>query len=113
VTAAEHIAARILLIGGVLGVALLMIGVVASTLWSDALRPRQPVSLHAIAHGLARRPPDPDAISGLALVVLFSTPVAAVAGAGLAFWRNGDLRFAVIAGLVVAAVLLSFWVGGV
>ena len=127
---AEVVAARVLLIGGLLGVALMLVGVVMAAIHGEAgldqVVPRRAVesihrghpadtvvSLGQIAHGLTRRPMDPVAVSALGIVVLFGTPGVAVVGAGVAFFREGDARFTTIAAIVAAALVLSFWLGGV
>jgi uncharacterized membrane protein len=111
VNRAERWASRVLLAGGLLGVALMIVGVIGSALWpahaADTI-----VSLHQIVQALSHRPRDPLAVSALGIVALFVTPLAAVATAGVAFALEGDRRFVVISAIVVAMLVLSLWLGG-
>lgn len=125
---AEAIVAAILLVGGVLGVAIMAFGVIAGAVQAHTglqaiMHVREPgamrgpapdavSSMGQIVGGLRQRPVDPLAISALGIVVLFATPVAAVLVSGLAFLSDGDRTFAAIAGAIFAALLLSFLVGG-
>jgi uncharacterized membrane protein len=86
-------------------------GVAMSTVWGGLRTPTSLVSLRQIAHALSHRPIDPGAFAALGIVTLFVTPLVAVAGAGTAFYLEGDRRFAVIAALIVAALFLSLRLG--
>jgi uncharacterized membrane protein len=126
----EVAAARVLLVGGIAGVAVMVLGVLLAVLEGEARLPTRdaaavvqapaapgtphtPVSAAEILRGLTHRPVNPLAIAALGIVTLFVTPVVAVAAAGLAFLREGDTRFVVISAIVVALLLLSFALGGV
>ena len=125
-TRAEVWVSRALLIGGLTGIALMIAGVAASALPRGRVVPviahanpgaaRAPaadtiVAVRQITRGLAHRPPDPFAVAALGIVTLLVTPLAAVTVAGLAFAGEGDRRFAVISAIVVAALLVSLWLG--
>jgi uncharacterized membrane protein len=124
---AEKFVAWILLLGGVLGVSVMVLGIVAAVVQAHGLQAimhmREPVgggtgraadavsSVGQIARGLRQRPVDPLAVSAVGIVVLFATPVAAVIASGIAFLAEGDRRFAVICALIATALVASFWVG--
>jgi uncharacterized membrane protein len=126
---AERWVSRVLLAGGLLGVALMTVGVIGSALWAEHGLPRLVldhaqgaaagghaadtlVSLRQIVGALSHRPPDPLGIAALGIVVLFVTPLASVVTAGVAFALEGDRRFVAISSVVVAALVLSLWLGG-
>lgn len=124
---AEQVAARILFWGGVLSVAIMAVGLVATGLATRAgldvalagLRGGQhgPVadtatSLRQVVVGLARRPVEPAAVSALGILSLLVTPIAAVAATIPAFLADGDRRYAAIAALVLLALATSLWLGG-
>jgi uncharacterized membrane protein len=120
----EHLVARILLCGGLLGIGLVLVGLVLyaghggfrhHTL--DLKRPAgQPpgvfVSVRQVTDGLRRRPIDPLAVSALGLIVLMITPAVAVAAAMPAFWWAGDRRYALIALTVLVMLALSASLAG-
>ena len=123
----ERWTSRVLLVGGVLGVALMVVGILGSALWTEhglpglvadrahAGAPRAHatiVSIHQIGIALSHRPIDPLGFAALGIVALFVTPLAAVATAGVAFYLEGDGRFVTISAVVVAILLLSLWFGG-
>jgi len=81
---AEGWASRVLLVGGVFGIALMGVGVLVGL------------------PGIAR----------LGIVALCLTPCAAVVAAGIAFSVDGDRRFTMVSAIVVTLLLLSFWLGG-
>jgi uncharacterized membrane protein len=124
---AERWTSRVLLVGGVLGVALMVLGVLGSALWTegglrglvadrahaDASRAHATiVSIHQIGIALSHRPIDPLGFAMLGIVVLFVTPLAAVATAGVAFYLEGDGRFVTVSAVVAATLVLSLWFGG-
>jgi len=118
----ERATSRILLLGGSLAVALMLVGLVA--LEVHAARTAHPldvahvvenreagrsidvfVSLPQIARALGRWPPDPVAVITAGIVVLLATPGIALVVALVAFERLGDHAYAAIcAGLLVALV---------
>jgi uncharacterized membrane protein len=55
---------------------------------------------------------DPLAVTALGLVALMATPIVAVALAIPAFLRTGDRRYAVIAAIVLAMLVVSLGVAG-
>jgi uncharacterized membrane protein len=122
---AQRWAARVLTAGGVLGVALMVVGVALTAAWGPTgsragdAAPGAPadraghtiVSLAQAARALTHRPIDPAGLSALGTVALFLTPMVAVAFAGAAFYLDHDRRFAAVAGIVVAVLVLSLWLG--
>jgi len=79
----------------------------------EAGRPAQVfTSLADISRGLSRRPVDPLALAVLGLSLLLATPVLGVALAIPAFLRARDHRYAIISGIVLAILVVSFLVGG-
>ena len=120
----EHLVARVLLVGGLVGLALIALGLglyaahggfhghVLALTRPDAA-PWPPgvfVSLRQIVVGL--RQWDPLAIGALGLVVLMATPAVAVTLAIPGFLLAGDGRFATIAGLVLTMLLVSLLLAG-
>ncbi len=71
------------------------------------------VSLPEVLHGLAARPVNPLAVIALGQVLLLMTPVLAVAAAIPAFLRDGDGRYAAVAGIVLSMLLASLLLAGV
>jgi uncharacterized membrane protein len=129
VTTAERWASRVLLVGGLLGVALMVSGVVGTEVaGSESLPPaaidRAPigasrvqgaetiVSLPQIRVALTHHPVDPMGLAALGVVVLFTTPMAAAGAAGVAFAIDGDRRFVLVSVITVAMLALSLWFGG-
>ena len=129
--AVERVASRILLWGGLVGIAvvllgsLLQVGAMAAhhgggpTL-DQVLRtnPGAPppgvfVSVGQTARALRPGPGfDPLAVVALGIGLLLLTPVAGVTLTIPGFLAAGDVRYALIAGTVLAILVLSFWVGG-
>jgi uncharacterized membrane protein len=70
------------------------------------------MSVKQIVLGLRRRPIDPLAVSAIGLVVLMATPGVAVALAIPGFLAARDFRFATIAALVLAMLLVSLLLVG-
>ena len=126
---AESFTARILLGGGILSVALMLVGLVAfaarggtdgetlnlERLLANRAQGRAVHTISSIAdirRGLAHRPVDPLAVIATGVALLLLTPVAGVAGAFVAFLRAGDRRYATIAGVLLAVLLFSFFFAG-
>jgi len=121
----ERATSRILLLGGSLAVALMLVGLVA--LEVRAARTAHPlnvahvvenreagrsidvfVSLPQIARALGRWPPDPAAVITAGIVVLLATPGIALVVALIAFERLGDHAYAVICAALLAALVGGF-----
>jgi uncharacterized membrane protein len=121
----EHLVARILLCGGLLGIALVLFGLglyaVHGGFHHHVLGLKRPVagtppgvfvSLRQVVQGLASHPIDPLAVSALGLVLLMITPAVAVATAMPAFWWTGDRRYTLIAFVVLVMLALSATLAG-
>lgn len=120
----ERLVARVLLVGGLLGITLIVIGLGfyasqggfhAHVLRVDRLVPGAPgvfVSVRQVVDGMRRHPVDPLAASALGLVLLMATPGLAVAVAIPAFVAARDYRYAGIAALVLAMLLVSLLLAG-
>jgi uncharacterized membrane protein len=117
---AERAVSRVLAWGGVLGLALMLTGSLGYAMRSDHFGQAESRLAQAHDHvavpgamrdGLRRWPVDPLAVGTLGVFVLVLTPVAGLAVAVPCLWRSGDTRYAVIAAIVLAAVLLSFLLG--
>lgn len=126
-SAVERLVARALLWGGLLSVSLMLGGLVVYAAQGqpaarDVVRVvhnRQAghavdvfTSLGDVRRALAHRPPDALAIATLGLVCLLVTPVAGVALAAIAFWRQGDRTYTTIAAAVLALLLASLALAG-
>jgi len=114
---AERLISLLLLGGGVASIALIALGLgwyAAQTGLEGSLTRPAPVftSLRAVGDGLSHRPVSPLAVSALGLLLLVATPVLGVGAAVLAFWRAGDRRYAAIAAVVLALLLISFSLAG-
>jgi uncharacterized membrane protein len=129
--AIEPLIARVLFWGGLLGVVVMLAGLL---LWAHqgglqgqvlevrrVLRPGRSghpadvfVSLSEVVGGLTTPPRDPLAMVALGVILLLITPVIGVAAAIPAFLRNGDRRYAAIAGIVLSMLLANLlFAGGV
>ncbi|HEX7786921.1 MAG TPA: DUF1634 domain-containing protein [Methylomirabilota bacterium] len=121
----EHLVARILLCGGLLGIGLVLLGLVLYAghggfrhhVLDVRRQPAGPppgvfVSIRQVVDGLARHPIDPLAVSALGLLVLMVTPAVAVLAALPAFWWTGDRRYALIALVVLALLAVSATLAG-
>lgn len=107
---AERWAARVLAAGGLVGVGLMVVGVMLSSL--PGVRATSTiVSVGQVARALSHRPIDPAGLSALGTIALFLTPMAAVISAGAAFCLDHDRRFAVVSAIVVVVLVLSLWLG--
>lgn len=127
VPAVELLVARTLLVGGLLGVALILVGgglyAAHGGFHHHRLQLSRPsgaapagvyTSVRQVLDGLRRRPVDPLALSALGLVALMATPILAVALAIPGFLQAGDRRYAAIAGIVLALLVVSLAaVGGI
>ena len=128
---AERAASRILLLGGFVAVALMLVGLAA--LEVRAARTAHPldvahvvenraagrsvdvfVSLPQIGHALHRWPPDPGGVIAIGIVALLATPGVALLGALAAFAGDGDRRYVAICAALVSALVCGFFlnVGG-
>jgi uncharacterized membrane protein len=125
----ERTVARILFWGGVLGTALMVAGVagyaVRAGLRGETLNPARVMENRAAGHaadvftsvpqvvrGLRHRPVDPLAIAALGILLLLSTPAAAIAAAIPAFILADDGRYAAIAATLAATLVASLLAGG-
>jgi hypothetical protein len=91
---AERWTAPVLLSGGLVAVALMVLGVIGSALWGAR-------ALGHAAHTIATA----------GIVTLFATPLAAVATAGVAFAVDRDWRFVRVSAVVFTLLTLSVWLG--
>ncbi|HEY7654505.1 MAG TPA: DUF1634 domain-containing protein [Methylomirabilota bacterium] len=125
VPSVEHLVARTLLAGGLLGIALILAGgalyavhggfrhhVLHLTRPPGGSPPGVFTSVRQVLDGLRRPPRDPLALTALGLVALMVTPIVAVALAIPAFLRAGDRRYAAIAVIVLAMLVVSLAVAG-
>jgi uncharacterized membrane protein len=125
----ESLTARILLAGGVLSIALMLVGLIGFAVRGGSggesldlerllanrgqARAAQTFSsIGDIRRGLGRRPVDPLAVTATGVVLLLLTPLAGVAGALVAFVRARDWTYVTIASLLLAALLSSFLFAG-
>lgn len=122
----EHLVARVLLVGGLLGLTLIALGLGLYAVHGgfhdrvlSLTRPRAApsppgvfVSLRQIVVGLRQQPMDPLAVGALGLVVLMATPGVAVTLAIPGFLLAGDGRYALIATLVLTMLLVSLLLAG-
>ncbi|HEX3177983.1 MAG TPA: DUF1634 domain-containing protein [Methylomirabilota bacterium] len=122
---AETLVARLLFVGGVVSVALMLVGLVS--LQVHAVSGRHPVdvariienrqagravdvfvSLPQLMRALHRWPPDPTAIMTVGVVVLLLTPALGLAAALVGFVQEHDRPYAIIAAALIAALLFGF-----
>lgn len=124
----ETLIARVLYWGGLLSIALVLLGLglYASqggfhahmpaphrVVGPDRAHPPEVfVSLPEVLRGLRARPPDPLAVIALGLVLLLLTPVLGVALAIPGFLAASDRRYAAIATVVLAMLVLSALLAG-
>jgi uncharacterized membrane protein len=121
----EALVARVLLFGGLIGLALIALGLglyaAHGGFHQHVLQLSRPpgsappgvfMSVKQIVLGLRRRPIDPLAVSAIGLVVLMATPGVAVALAIPGFLAARDFRYATIAALVLAMLLVSLLLVG-
>jgi uncharacterized membrane protein len=127
----EGLVARVLLWGGLLSIALVILGIGlyaahggfrghalelhrAARTERHAHPPEVFVSLAEVFHGLAARPVDPLAVIALGLALLLITPVLGVTLAIAGFLADGDRRYAAIATIVLTMLVLgALLTGGV
>ncbi len=125
VRSVEYLVARTLLAGGLIGIALILAGgalyalhggfhhhAVHLTRPGDGRAPGVFTSVRQVVDGLRGRPMDALAVTALGLVALMATPIVAVALAIPAFLRAGDRRYAAIAAIVLAMLVVSLAVAG-
>jgi uncharacterized membrane protein len=123
--AVEHLVARVLLVGGLVGLGLIAVGLglyaAHGGFHHHVLQLSRPpgeappgvfTSMRQIVRGLRQRPIDPLAVSALGLVLLMITPGVAVTLAIPAFLSARDFRYAIIASLVLAMLLVSLLLAG-
>jgi uncharacterized membrane protein len=123
--AVERAVAVVLLVGGLLGIGLVALGlglyaahggfhqhVLHLDRAPGAAPPGVFTSIRQVLDGLERRPVDPLAVGALGLVLLLATPGVAAMVAIPAFVAAADYRFATIAALVLAMLLLSLLFAG-
>ena len=125
----EWVIAQILLWGGILGGLLVVLGLILLAGRGGferpvlevqrLIRPRRAdhppevfVSVLEVLRGMRARPVDPLAVIALGLVLLLITPVVSVAAAIPAFFREGDRRYAAVAGIVLSMLLISLLLAG-
>jgi uncharacterized membrane protein len=127
---AERWVARVLVVGGLLGIVAMTIGVVGSAVHAKSTErpipgvasghdipatshaPNGVPSLAKIRRAVARRSGRLEAVAELGTMMLLLTPVVAVATAGLAFAVEGDFRFVLICLVLVLALGVSWRLGG-
>ncbi|MBA2468151.1 MAG: DUF1634 domain-containing protein [Chloroflexia bacterium] len=100
----RELAARVLEIGFRVAVAIMAVGLVLAVIRQEALPStlEQPAD---IAEGIVQG--DPEAIVGLGIISIILTPFASTLVIAIAFYRQGDRRYAAISGLVLAILLVS------
>jgi uncharacterized membrane protein len=117
--------ALVLVVGALLAIALMTAGLALYEVQAPAGAPTHEALEHALPHspagtlavlratarGLARRPPDPLALTTFGSLLLLLTPVAGVVTATVAFARAGDRLYAAIGVGILLAVMASFAVG--
>jgi uncharacterized membrane protein len=121
----EHLVARTLLAGGLVGVVLIVLGggiyaahggfhhhVLQLTRPPGAAPPGVFASVRQVGEGLGGQPMDPLALTALGLVALMATPIIAVALAVPGFLHAGDYRYATIAAFVLALLVVSLTLAG-
>ena len=125
--AVEHVVSVVLLWGGILSIVVVVAGMAlhlrSPTFARDAatlaeirsaretgLAEGTFISVRDVSRGLAERPIDPLAVVSVGLGLLLLTPVAGVAFAALAFMSIRDYRYVLIASLVLAILITSFFV---
>ena len=125
----ETLIARLLLWGGLLSIALILLGLALYAGHGGfrghvlelhrVVRPERQdhpaqvfVSLADVLRGLKARPVDPLAVIALGLVLLLMTPVLGVALAIPGFLAASDYRYTAIAGIVFAMLVVSVLLAG-
>jgi len=106
---AEVVASRILFWGGVLSMLVMTVGVARYV-----QAPTAPVvftSVAQVVHALARWRMEPLAIVASGIVLLLLTPFVAVMAVFGVFLAAGERRYAVVAGLLLGALLISLTIG--
>lgn len=126
---AERMVSRILFWGGVLGTALMLAGLVSygvrAGVHGEALNVPRVMENRAAGHaadvftsvpqvfrGLRHRPVDPLAVAAVGILTLLATPATAVMAAIPAFVIAGDGRYARIATVLAAVLIVSLFAGG-
>jgi uncharacterized membrane protein len=106
----ERWASRVLQVGGVAAVAVMTLGLIgtAATTQHGAHAITSIGQLRAV---LAAHPADPNGICVVGFLMLCLTPLAAVLSAAIAFSREHDRRFTIVAALVGTGILLGLLLG--
>ena len=122
--AVETLVAHLLFWGGTLSILIILSGLVLyaahggfndraielhrAASWAGQVHPREVfVSIAEVARGLEARPMRPTAVIALGLTLLLMTPVAGVVVAIAGFLADGDYRYAVIATIVFALLVVG------
>lgn len=117
--AAEVVASRILFWGGVLSILLMALGLVGFaarggglTEWGPPVRePAHPPAVYTsagqVARALSRWPVEPLAVVAAGILLLMVTPFVGIVAVFVVFAAAGDRRYAGIAALLIAALLVS------
>jgi uncharacterized membrane protein len=127
-TGAERAVSRVLLLGGSVAVALMLLGLLALEI--HAVRTAHPleiahvvenreagrsvdvfISLPQLGRALRRRPLDPVAAITVGVVVLLATPGAALVAALIAFARAGERGYAGVCAALLVVLACGFFVG--
>jgi len=128
-SAVERIVSRILWWGGVVSIALMLVGLVsyaaregirsdsfamprAAARGSAGTPPNVFTSVPQVLQGLRRGPIDSLAVATVGVLALLATPVIAVVAAIPAFVTEGDRRYALIATMLPIALIGSLLFGG-
>lgn len=100
----RELAARVLETGFRVAVIIMAIGLTLAVFRQEALPStlEQPAD---IVQGIARG--DAEAIIGLGIISIILTPFASTIVIAIAFYRQGDRRYAMISGLVLLILLVS------
>ena len=115
---AELLASRILFLGGVSSVCVIALGIAgflwihgvaaAAARWAPTANPHVVyVSVADVARALSRWPAEPLAVVAAGILLLLATPVIALVGVFAVFAGTGERRYTVIAGVLIAALLVS------
>lgn len=115
---AELLASRILLLGGVSSVCVIALGIggflwihgvaAAAARWAPTAKPHAVyTSVADVVRALSQWPAEPLAVVAAGILLLLATPVIALVGVFAVFAGTGERRYTVIAGLLIAALLVS------
>ena len=106
---AEILASRILFWGGLLSIALMVIGMwgVPVGTWGAPGAPHVYTSVGEVVAALAQRPVEPLAIVASGILLLLVTPFASVLAVFVVFVVAGDRKYAGVAAVLIGALLMS------